>query len=178
MINNQRHQLAAEIDEGYEIKKQMAELEKKSDAIKKKLREAAANEPGAVSASGESVVLYGNKHKAKVNLSEDSFSFPEETSTTDIRRVKAILGKEVATIEEGVKLKEGITLRKVKEVLEDKYGELFEDSIKAKFDAQKLTAWLGARKKVAVEGQVDETSSFIERNLSRKPNTNRVTFSK
>ena len=176
MLESQIHPLAAEIDEGYNIRKQMKDLEKRGDEIKKKIREAAINEPGAVRSSGESVILHGNQHKAKVSLSEDSFSFKDDISTIDIRRVKALLGDNVAIINEGVKLKDGITLGKIKEILGEQYGELFEDNLQAKFDARNLTAWLNIRRKTASGG--DDTADFIERNLERKPNTERVTFSK
>ena len=177
MIKGKIHPLACEIDRGYEIRAKLKSLEDEGIIIKKKLREAAANEPGIVLGSGESVVLQGSKYKAKVNLSEDSYSLKDEVSSTDIRRMKAVLDAGVATIEEGVSLKEGITLRKVKEVLGDQFGELFEDDLKTKIDAKKMTAWLSERRKVASDQSVD-SAEFVERNLNRTPNTLRVTFSK
>jgi len=175
MINNKIHPLAVEIDRGYEIKVKMKKLDDESSNIKKKLREAALREPGAVRASGESVVLQGNQHKAKINLSEDSFSLKEGTSSIDIRRIKAVLDSGVATIEENVKLKDGISLRKVKEILGEQFEEFFEDDIRAKFDAQKMTAWLNEKRKIASS---DQTADFVERNLNKKLNTSRVNFSK
>ena len=177
MIKGKIHPLAYEIDRGYEIKVELKSLEDEGTTIKKKLREAAENEPGIVLGSGESVILQGSKHKAKINLSEDSFSLKDETSSTDIRRMKAVLDAGVATIEEGVSLKEGVTLRKVKEVLGDQFGELFEDALKTKIDAKKMTAWLSERRKMA-SGQSVDSAEFVERNLNKKPNTLRVNFSK
>jgi len=178
MIKGKIHPLALEIDRGYEIKAQMKSLEDEGITIKKKLREAAAKEPGVVLGSGESIVLQGNKHKAKVNLSEDSFSLKDEVSSTDIRRMKAVLDAGVATIEEGVSLKNGITLRKVKDVMGDQFGELFEDALETKIDAKKMTVWLNEKRKIASSEQSVDSVEFVERNLNRKPNTLRVTFSK
>jgi len=175
MIKNKIHPLAIDIDRGYELKVQLKKLEEESSVIKKKLREAALHAPGAVPSSGESITLQGNQHKAKINLSEDSFSLKEGTSSIDIRRIKAVLDTGVATIEEGVKFKEGVSLRKVKEVLGEQFDELFEDKIQAKIDAQKMTAWLNEKRKVASS---DPTVAFVERSLDRKPNTSRVSFSK
>jgi len=178
MIDKKIHSLASDIDRGYEIKTQMKVLENEGSIIKKKLREAAKKEPEATLGSGESIVLQGNKHKAKINLSEDSYSLKEDVSSTDIRRIKAVLDSGIATIEEGVKLKEGVTLRKVKEVLGDKFRDLFEDDLKTKIDAKKMTAWLNERRKTASSEQTVDSANFVEQNLNRKPNTLRVTFSK
>jgi len=175
MALRQAHQLANEIDEGYDLKVKIKEFTKKSDEIKKKLRVAAENEPNAVKASGETVELYGNVHKAKVNLSEDSFKIKEDLSTTDILRVKALLGPEIVKAEEGVKLRPGITLRKVKERLGEMYSELFEDDIQPKFDARLLTAWLKERRKMA---SGSDAVNLVERSVDRTPNTSKVTFGK
>jgi hypothetical protein len=174
-MKNQVHPLSDEINRGYEIKKELKKLEDESSDIKKKLRKAATEEPGAVKGSGEAVILQGSKHKARVNLSEDSFSLKDGTSSIDIRRIKAVLDAGIGTINEGVKLKEGVTLRKVKEVLGEQYAELFEDDIQAKFDAISLTKWFQQRRKMASE---DPSIDFVERHLDRKSNTERVTFLK
>ena len=169
------HNLAQEIDEGFELKAQLKELTAQSDEIKKKLRAAAEQENPDKKSSGESVTLKGNKHKAKINLSEDSFSINENATTTDILRMKAVVGQDVVNLEEGVSLKEGVSLRKVKEVLGETFNELFEDDLKIKIKAEDMTRWISERRRVA---NSEDAISFVERTLTRKPNTARVTFSK
>jgi len=169
------HDLAEEIDEGFELKNQMRQLTNRSDEIKKKLREAAETENPTLKASGETVLLVGNDHKVKVSLAEDSFSLSEESQTTDILRMKAVIGQGIVNAEEGVKFKEGITLRKVKEILGDSYYELFEDNIKIKIKAEDMTKWFKERRRVA---NSEDAISFVEKNLQRKSNTARGTFSK
>jgi hypothetical protein len=175
MTTQSVHNLAKEIDEGFELKAKLKELTARSDEIKKKLRASAELENPDKKSSGESIVLKGNQHKAKINLSEDSFSLGEEAATTDILRMKAVVGQGIIDLKEGVSFKEGITLRKVKEALGEKYSELFEDDCKVKIKAEDMTRWFAERRKVA---NSDDAISFVEKTLTRKPNTSRVTFSK
>ena len=169
------HNLAKEIDEGFELKSQIKKLTARSDEIKKQLRSTAQSENPDKKSSGESIVLSGNLHKAKINLSEDSFSLSEEATTTDILRMKAVVGQGIVNLEEGVSFKEGVTLRKVKEVLGEQFSELFEDNLKIKIKAEDMTRWFSERRKVASR---DDAISFVENTLTRKSNTARVTFTK
>lgn len=164
------------VDRGYELKKQLKELTDESDKIKKVMREEATNREKEKLGSGESVLIHGRQHKAKINLAENSFSLSEGLSTTEIRRMKAIIGTSAMSIEEGIKLKDGISLRKAKEQLGDLFDEFFEEDMKVKFDAQEMTKWLNERNRVAsVE---DPMVDFVSTKLEKTPNTPRVTFSK
>jgi hypothetical protein len=164
------------IDRGYELKRQIKALEEESSEIKKVLRIEAANQEGADRASGETVVLQGRRHKAKINLSEDSFSVAEDVSTTEIRRMKAIIGCEAMTIQDDVKIKSGLSLRQVKERLGEVFYDLFEEDVQTKFDAQKMTMWIRERGRTGSQG--DPMIEFVTNKLQTKPNTARVTFSK
>lgn len=171
MANKEIHRLAKEIDEGYELKLKLKYL----DEIKLKLREAAEKENPNMLSSGESITLNGFKHKAKINFSEDSFDLKDGLSTIDMRRIKAMVGQGIVEAEEGVKLKEGVSLRKVKGFLGDKYNELFEDDIKFKIKAKEMNQWMKNKVKIASN---DDSVSFVEDKLKRKKNTLKVTFGK
>lgn len=164
------------VDRGFELKNQLKELEAESDEIKKILRKEAAQKEESKIGTGESVLIHGRRHKAKVCLSEDSFTIAEGVTDTEIRRMKAIIGTSAMSLEEGVKLKDGVSLRRAKEKLGDLFFELFEEKIEAKFDAQTMTQWLTERKRSASDG--DPMIDFVSTKLARKPNTSRVTFSK
>jgi len=164
------------VDRGFELKKQLKELEAESNEIKKILRKEAANQEDSQLGSGESVIIHGRQHKAKINLSEDSFSIAEGVSSTEIRRMKAIIGSPAMTMEDNVKLKEGVSLRRAKEKLGELFSDLFEDDMQVKFDAQQMTEWLKERRRTG--SQADPMVEFVTSKLSKKPNTSRVTFSK
>lgn len=175
MIKGEIHKLASEIDKGYEIRQKIKDLEKELNSIKSKLRDAASKENPDLLSTGEVVKLQGNKYSAKICLSEDSFSFAEHVSLTDMRRAKAMLSKESLKFKEDVKLKEGVDLKRVKRELGDTYFNFFEDDLNAKFDAREVTAWMKQRKKMA---RIDNSVDFLEGLVVRKINTPKVTFSK
>jgi len=164
------------VDRGFELKTQLKKLEEESDEIKKVLRKEAATQEESKLGSGESILIHGRQHKAKVCLSEDSFTIAEGVSDTEVRRMKAIIGTSAMSLEEGVKLKDGVSLRRAKEKLGDLFFELFEEKVDAKFDARTMTQWLTERKRSANDG--DPMIDFVSTKLARKLNTSRVTFSK
>jgi len=164
------------VDRGFELKKQLKELEDESNEIKKVLRKEAANQEGSQLGSGETVLIHGRRYKAKVNLSEYSFSVSDTVSSTEIRRMKAIIGTSAMTMEEGVKVKSGVSMRQVKERLGDLFLELFEDDLSVKFDARQMTEWLKERRRSG--SQENPIVEFITNKLDKKENTPKVTFSK
>jgi hypothetical protein len=162
------------VDRGYELKKQLKDMTEESDNIKIALREFVIKQEESKLGSGETIEVKGKKHKAKINLSEDSFCVAEGVTTNEILRMKAIIGSDAMTIEEGVKFKNGISLKKVKEKLGETFYELFEDDIKTKFDAQKMTEWIKERKRNASN---NDMANFVVKKINKKSNTAKVTFS-
>ena len=168
--------LSGLIDKGYELKKELRRIESESDEIKKVLRQEALNNKDFEPGSGETVVLHGIQHKAKVNLAQDSFSVEKSVSPTELRRMKAIIDNSALELQENIKIKDGISMNKVKERLGELFDELFEEDLQVKIDAISMTEWLKERRRKA--GGSDQMVQFVIDILERKPNTPRVTFSK
>lgn len=159
-----------DVDEAAECHRQSKRLAE----LKVKLRQAAEN---AGAKPGHSVILIGKESKAVVNCHYPTYSLVEGTSEIDARRLGVLVGRDAVEVRQEIHLRSGVTLNEVKRQIGDEmYNALFEDSSNVKLDSHQVGKWLDKERKREATEHTQEVLQFVEERLQQESNTPKVTF--
>lgn len=125
-------------------------------------------------ASGSVVTVVGHRHRARVTFPHDSLRLRSDVSPNQVKRLVALLEDNIVELTEGIRLRENVTLSRVRQKLGDVFDMFFEEDLAVSFHLENFAKWLRTRR--AQRTERDEINDMVQMTLERTPNVPRVSF--
>lgn len=157
------------VDEGFEVYEKLQQYKQRDQDIKQELRSLAEKQKEGK----EKVTLQGDRNKADVIFKEPSYSVKKDINRKNLLRLKALFGEDVISVETILKLKNNVTIDRIKEEIgEEIFNRFFEIDHDINISSGKIGTHLKERRKISSL----EDNDLIENCLERKETTPQIRY--